>query len=139
MSELLSEYDADLRCHVATATVFTGTSGQIQNNVIGVGADVLNDTIKEQISRANYIAVVVDESIDVSNAAQMSCLFPWYVTDNRVELFFQFEDAEDKHASKLAPANLNFLDSYECKSKAAAQCYDGAAVMATRITGHKQK
>lgn len=31
---LLSEYDADLRYHLAMATVFTGTSGKIQNDLI---------------------------------------------------------------------------------------------------------
>lgn len=68
----LSDYDADLRHHLATATVFTGTSGKIQNDLISAIADVLNSTIKEQISKAKYVAIMVDETTDVSNTAQMS-------------------------------------------------------------------
>ena len=32
--DMLSEYDGDLRRHLVTATVFTGTSGKIQNDLI---------------------------------------------------------------------------------------------------------
>ncbi|KAK0143568.1 Zinc finger MYM-type protein 1 [Merluccius polli] len=113
-------------------------SGKIQSDLISAVADVLNDTIKEQISKAKYFAIMVDESTDVSNAAQMSLILR-YVSDEGVkERFLKFEDVtENKQAHNLAPAILNFLDSYECKSKVVAQSYDGPAVMASGINGNQ--
>ena len=69
---LLSDYDADLRNYLATATVFTGTSGKIQNDILNAVADVLNDAIKKEIDQTEFVAVMVDESTDFSNTAQLS-------------------------------------------------------------------
>ena len=55
---LLSEYDADLRHHLATATVFKGTSGKIKNNLINAVAELLNDAIKKEINNTNFVAVM---------------------------------------------------------------------------------
>ncbi|KAK0133570.1 hypothetical protein N1851_030895 [Merluccius polli] len=66
---LLSDYDADLRNHLATATVFTGTSGKIQNDIINAVADVLNDAIKKEIDQTKFVAVMVDETTDQHSSA----------------------------------------------------------------------
>ncbi len=131
---LLSEYDADLRHHLATATVFTGTSGKIQNDLINSVAEVLNDAIKKEINNTKFIAVMVDETTDFSNSAQLSFILR-YVTDMGVkERFLKFEDVtEKKGAHDLAASVLEVLDSYDCKTKLVAQCYDGAAVIASGL------
>lgn len=133
---LLSEYDADLRHHLATATVFTGTSGKIQNDLINAVAEVLNDAIKKEINNTKFVAVMVDETTDFSNTAQLSFVLR-YVTDTGVkERFLKFEDVtERKRAHDLAASVLEVLGSYDCKTKLVAQCYDGAAVMASGLNG----
>ena len=60
-----SEYYADLRYHLATATVITGTSCKIHKKLISAVADKPNDPIKEQISTAKYVTFMVDECTDV--------------------------------------------------------------------------
>ena len=81
---LLSDYDADLRNHLATATIFTGTSGKIQNDIINAVSDVLNDAIKKEIDQTKFVAVMVDETTDFSNTAQLSYVLR-YVTDMGVK------------------------------------------------------
>ncbi len=131
---LLSEYDADLRHYLATNTVFTGTSGKIKNYLINSVAEVLNDAIKKDINNSKFIAVMVDETTDFSNSAQLSFILR-YVTDMGVkERFLKFEDVtEKKRAHNLAASVLEVLDSYDCKTKLVAQCYDGAAVIASGL------
>lgn len=59
------------------------------------------------------------------------------MTDDGVkERFLKMEDVtQNKRAHDLAQAIFTFLDSYDCKTKVVAQCYDGAAVMASGING----
>ncbi|TDH05594.1 hypothetical protein EPR50_G00124020 [Perca flavescens] len=120
---LLSEYDADLRHHLATATVFTGTSGKIQNDIINAVAEVLDDAIKKEINNTKFVAVMVDETTGFSNTAQLSFVLR-YVTDTGVkERFLKFEDVtERKRAHDLAASVLEVLGSYDCKTKLVAQC-----------------
>jgi hypothetical protein len=133
---LLSNYDADLRNYLATATVFTGTSGKIQNDILNAVADVLNDAIKKEIDQTNFVAVMVDETTDFSDTAQLSYVLR-YVTDMGVkERFLKYEDVtEKKQAHDLAALVIEMLASYVRKTKLVAQCYDGAAVMASGLNG----
>ena len=82
---LLAEHDADLRHHLATATVFTGTSGKIKNYLINAVAEMLNDQIKEEIKKTKFVAVMVDETTDFSNTAQLSYVLR-YVTEMGVKV-----------------------------------------------------
>ncbi|KAF3842570.1 hypothetical protein F7725_024521, partial [Dissostichus mawsoni] len=53
---------------------------------------VMGETIKEEISKAPFVALILDETSDVSNAAQLSCVLR-FVTDSGVkERFVIFED-----------------------------------------------
>lgn len=119
---LLSEYDADLRNHLATATVFMGTSGKILNDLINAVAEVLNDAIKKEINNTKFVAVMMDETTDFSNTAQLSFVLR-YVTDIGVkERFLKFEDVtEKKQAHDLAALVLEVLGSYDCRTKLVAQ------------------
>ncbi|KAL7380716.1 hypothetical protein ABVT39_022730 [Epinephelus coioides] len=50
------------------------------------------------------------------------------------ERFLKFEDVTDKkRANDLAALIIKVLESYDCKTKLVAQCYDGAAVMASGL------
>ena len=134
---LLSNYDAELRQHLATATVFSGTSGRIQNDLINAVAEVLDDAIKKEIGQARFVAIMVDETSDLSNMAQLSYVLRYVTEDKGVkERFLKFEDVTTKkRASDLALLIIEVLESYDCKTKLVAQCYDGAAVMASGLNG----
>ncbi|KAF3841503.1 hypothetical protein F7725_007365 [Dissostichus mawsoni] len=54
----------------------------------------MGETIKEEISKAPVVALMLDETSDVSNAAQLSCVLR-FVTDSGVkERFVKFEDKD---------------------------------------------
>ncbi|KAF3847096.1 hypothetical protein F7725_020124, partial [Dissostichus mawsoni] len=66
------------------------------NDLISAVAEVMGETIKEEISKAPFVALMLDETSDVSNAAQLSCVLR-FVTDSGVkERFVKFEDVTGK-------------------------------------------
>ena len=64
-----------------------------------------------------------------------------YTTDGGVkERFFRFGDVSgDKRAEAIARQVLEFLEDCACTNKVIAQCYDGAAVMASGLNGVQAK
>ncbi|KAJ4944141.1 hypothetical protein JOQ06_012686 [Pogonophryne albipinna] len=136
----IAEYDPDLHYHLSTSKVFIGTSSQIQNDLISAVAEVMGETIKEEISKAPFVALMLDETTDVSNAAQLSFVLR-FVTDSGVkERFVKFEDVTGKkRAEDVAAMALGFLEEHGCMGKLVAQCYDGAAVMASGLNGVQAK
>jgi len=67
--------------HLETATVFSGFSNIIQNDLIAAIGDVVRYDIKE-ISAAPFVAAEVDESTDVTKKAQISVMWlkvRWFV------------------------------------------------------------
>ncbi|XP_030002747.1 zinc finger MYM-type protein 1 [Sphaeramia orbicularis] len=138
--EFLAEYDSPLRCHLDMATVFIGTSSKIQNNLIQAVADVMTEAMKAEVRETPFVSVMVDETTDVNNTAQMSYVLR-YTTDGDVkERFFQFSDVSgDKCAEAIAGQVLEFLEDCGCTDKVIAQCYDGATVMASGLNGVQAK
>ena len=92
-------YDSPLRCHLDSATVFIGTSSKIQNDLNQSVADVMTEAMREEVRNTSFVSVLVDETTDISNTTQMSCVLR-YTTDGGVkERFFQFGDVSgDKRA-----------------------------------------
>ena len=78
--EFLAGYDSPLRCHLDSATVFIGTSSQIQNDLIQSVAHVMTEAMREEVRNTPFVSVMVDETTDVSNTAQMSYVL-CYTTD----------------------------------------------------------
>lgn len=70
--DYLAEYDNELRCHLATSKVFTGTSSKIQNDLISATAYMLRDAMKEEVRNTPSVAAMVNETTDLSNTSPMS-------------------------------------------------------------------
>ncbi|XDV53670.1 hypothetical protein PO909_022108 [Leuciscus waleckii] len=79
------------------------SSGTIQNALINAIAEVMGEEIKREIKKAPFVAVMVDETTDASNAAQLALVLH-YVTDTGVkERFVRFEDVTSgKRADDIA-------------------------------------
>ncbi len=120
--------------------MFIGTSSKIQNDLIQLVADVMTEAMKAEVRKTPFVSVMVDETTDVSNTAQMSYVLR-YTTDSGVkERFFQFGNVSgDKCAEAIAGQVLEFLEDCDCTDKVIAQCYDGAAVMASGLNGVQAK
>jgi hypothetical protein len=76
----------------------------------------------------------------VSVTAQMSLVLH-YVTDAGIkERFVSFTDVSGgKRADDIAALIIRFLEEHQCLDIVVAQCYDGAAVMASGINGVQAK
>lgn len=138
--EFLAEYDSPLRCHLDSATVFIGTSSKIQNDLIQSVAEVMTEEMKEEVRNTPFVSVMVDETTDVSNTSQMSYVLRYTTDSGLKERFFKFDDVSgDKRAEAIAGHVLEFLEDCACTNKVIAQCYDGAAVMASGLNGVQAK
>ena len=72
---LISKYDVKLANHLATASVSSGVSNRIQNDLINaIQISMLNE-IEKELTKANFVAILLDETSDVSNFAQLSTVF----------------------------------------------------------------
>lgn len=87
----LAENNTELHSHLSTDKVFTGTSGKIQNDLIHAMAEVMGEEIKMEIKKAPFVAVMVGETTDVGNVAQLTLVLCW-VTDTGVKEPFDVED-----------------------------------------------
>ena len=66
---LISKYDVKLANHLATASVFLGVSNRILNDLINaIQISMLNE-IEKELTEANFFAILLDETSDVSNFA----------------------------------------------------------------------
>jgi len=54
-----------------TNKVFCGASGRIQNDLIHAIGDVMGEEIKKEVHKAPFVAVMLGETTDVSNTAQL--------------------------------------------------------------------
>ncbi|KAJ4447754.1 hypothetical protein ANN_09762 [Periplaneta americana] len=123
-----AEYDPLLKAHLETSTVFKGVSNRIQNDLI----EAVAKSLLEEIKLANYVAVLVDETTDVSNTAQFSIVHNGQ-TKGR---FIGFQGvSENRTAPEIAELIRQYLTEFDSNDKLIAQSYDGAASMAGRING----
>lgn len=145
--ELLHSYaekDERLAKHLETSTVFSGLSNRIQNDLIEAVGDVIRNDITKEIDAAQFVALEVDETTDVTNKAQISVIFRYVAisegSSEVKEAFLGFEDvSNDRRTAAVADYVLGVVNKYDCVKKLVAQTYDGAAVMASELNGVQAK
>lgn len=131
-----ADYDPLLAEHSETSTVFKGLSNHIQNDLLEAVSSSLLVTIKEDVKNATFVAVMVDETTNISNKAQFSIVLCYIANGQVEERFLGFCDISlDKRASAIADLIIKFLDKFECGDKLIAQTYDGASTMSGHLTG----
>ncbi|KAK4875482.1 hypothetical protein RN001_011904 [Aquatica leii] len=70
-----AELDLALREHLQQATVFKGTSKDIQNDLLSCMLCVCQAHIKKEISASKFVSIISDETSDISNTYQMVAVF----------------------------------------------------------------
>ncbi|KAJ3585080.1 hypothetical protein NHX12_013802 [Muraenolepis orangiensis] len=130
----LAEYDLDLHHHLTTSSVFSGTSAHIQNDLICAVADVMGETIKEELRTTPFVALMLDETSDFGNTAQLSLVLRFVGDGGVKERFITFAEVTGSgRAEGVAAVALGLLEEYGCVDKLVAQCYDGAVAMASGL------
>uniref|UniRef100_A0A667WAX6 TTF-type domain-containing protein n=1 Tax=Myripristis murdjan TaxID=586833 RepID=A0A667WAX6_9TELE len=106
------------------------THHDIQNEILGVMADMVRRQISTEIKEAEQFAILVDECKDVSKKEQISVVVHYLSKETVPEKFLHFTPAEGLDAESLLKSIEHTLAQYDIdKNLCIGQCYDGAAVM----------
>lgn len=134
---LLAQHNTHLEEHLKNATVFSGLSSKIQNDLVCCISSVIQEAIFDEIKRCDFISLIVDESTDVTNNSQMTIVVRYVNSDEGVfERFIKYENvSSNKDATTIASIILEFLKNHDLQEKIVAQSYDGAAVMSGKTSG----
>lgn len=138
---LISKYDELLAHHLSTATVFTGTSNRIQNDILQSLNNILIAEIKKEVAETEFVAIMLDETSDISHKSQLSVVLRYIESTGKpVERFLFFKDVSaDRSANALSRIVQEIILNWGCENKLIAQTYDGAAVMAGELNGTQKK
>ncbi|XP_072379856.1 zinc finger MYM-type protein 1-like [Diabrotica undecimpunctata] len=124
--------DNVLKNHLDNSSAFRDVSPDIQNDLIYSVSEVITRKIKTEISKTNFVALILDETSELFTMSQLSTTFR-YVNENGVveERFVHFTNVScDSKADALFQHSLQILRDFNCVNKLVAQSYDGATVMA---------
>ena len=97
-----SELDSILYQHLQNATVFKGTSKTIQNDLLDVMLSVLHEEIKNEIKKAVFLAVMSDDTTDVTNESQNVVVFRYVMDEKVYERFWTFTKLPQGDAETIA-------------------------------------
>uniref|UniRef100_H2ZSF4 HAT C-terminal dimerisation domain-containing protein n=1 Tax=Latimeria chalumnae TaxID=7897 RepID=H2ZSF4_LATCH len=124
MAHFLSRYDDRLATHFSTASnVFTGLSNHIQNDIVQSVSVVILDFIKKEFLVAPFVAIMVNETSDISLHSQASVVLRYVDEGGKAQE--QFVGFKDVSTDRSAKALADMFFEYLCKNKLVAQRYDG--------------
>ncbi|KAL4154101.1 hypothetical protein QTP88_001934 [Uroleucon formosanum] len=135
--ELIRQYDPILDNRLKESTVFRGTSSAIQNDIIKSLGTLITNRLKEELDRAGFVALILDETSDIINKSQLSTVVRFVDKNGDVqERFLHFTDvSNDRFAVALFEHVKIILNNFNIGKKLVAQTYDGAAVMSGQNNG----
>ncbi|GBL86441.1 Zinc finger MYM-type protein 1 [Araneus ventricosus] len=136
-----AELDSSLKDHLTSATVFKGTSKEIQHDLLDCMLTVCQNHIKSEISEASFVSVIADETTDVSSICQLAIVFRYVLSNGQpVERFWGFTNPTGNDAkylnSSIAECIQASLEKVVAKpEKLISQSYDGTNVMSGQHAG----
>jgi hypothetical protein len=94
-----------------------------------------------EIKKADYLAIISDETTDVSAVFQMVIVYRYIVNDKPVEIFWTFFNPKKHNAQALSECIKEQLDKHIGKEtgKLIGQTYGGALVMSGHYNGVQTK
>ena len=134
--KLLAKYDGKLDSHLRSAGAFKGTSNRIQNDIAECVGEVMLENIKVELDKAQFHAIMLDESTDIAKLSQLSTVIRYVKDGDICERFLGFTDvSSDRTASALSEHVFHTLSTFNCEQKLVAQAYDGAATLSGHVSG----
>ena len=141
MLDLLAEDSPLLKAHLNNTLGSTSklTSPEIQNEILDSVLQVFRRQVIFEISQANYLAVIADESTDISGQTQLVIVFRYInnLSGEVVERFWGYFCPESVNAEGISKCILEQLKIVlqENQVKLIAQTFDGAKVMEGKERG----
>jgi hypothetical protein len=118
------------------------TSPQIQNDIIGIMATLVRNTIASAVHKAGYYSIMADETKDLSKQEQLSIVVRYLDSDTSSikENFLTFLPAMSLNSDSLSKYILDTLEKYNLNPKLmVSQGYDGASVMSGCCNGVQKR
>ena len=132
-----SKLDVDLESHLEKSKAFLGVSATTQNDILECVLEVYRKEVVSQVGQAHFVAVIADETTDISVQNQLSIVLRYIHQGNVVERFWGFFKPKRANANGISEIILTELAKIlqGNTNKVIAQTYDGASVMKGRIGG----
>ncbi|XP_029347858.1 zinc finger MYM-type protein 1-like [Acyrthosiphon pisum] len=131
------------KCNEDFSTIFNEktnyTSWSIQNDLINISAQMIKNTIVNELIESGFFSVMCDEA-RCFRQEQMSICVRYTKNLKVYERFLGFIDvSENQNADALATAMISFFEINKINVPIVAQAYDGANVMSGKFNGVQQK
>ncbi|GBM83211.1 hypothetical protein AVEN_262687-1 [Araneus ventricosus] len=132
-----AELDSSLKDYLTSATVFKGTSKEIQNDLLDCMLTVSQDHIKNKISEASFVSGLADETANMSSISQLVVVFRCVFCNGQpVERFWEFTNPPGHDAKSIAEFIQASLEKIVAKpEKLISQSYGGTNVMSGQHAG----
>ena len=125
--------DSAVSQHLESATVFTGTSKTIQNELLDIMYETAKTEIRKEISKAKFVAVISDDATDVSSYQQNVVVFRiycWWKNCGEILVIWKIAQGNAETLSTQVLSCIgDVLPEIEDKHRLISQSYDGAPVM----------
>jgi predicted LPLAT superfamily acyltransferase len=79
--KLVAIYNASHKEHIEGNDVFRGMFPETQNELIASVSEYMMTEIKEEVSEAEFVALIIDEAINIGAKAQMSTVLRYIMTN----------------------------------------------------------
>lgn len=139
--QLISKYDDNLASYLKENVKYGRyTSPAIQNEIIGILAQITRDDIVSEIKEAGVYAMMLDETSDVSKDEQLSFVFRYALWGEIFESFLTFKDVASTTGQILFDTVDMTLKEFKLELKNLRGLgTDGAANMTGKYKGLKAK
>ncbi|CAH1114114.1 unnamed protein product [Psylliodes chrysocephalus] len=135
--DFLANADGTFNSHIQEPTVFKATSKTIQNEILQCMLSVSREHILEETKKTQFLAVMTDDTTDVSTLMQTVIVLRYELNGKIHERFWGFANPESQDSSELSKCILQQISPIleDCPDKLISQTYDGAAVMRCHVVG----
>ena len=106
--------------------MFKGTSKAVQNELLELCLKLCSAQFRKRQSKL-IVAVISDDTTDVSNHFQSVVFFRYIVSGKVVERLWSFLDLPQGNATNVTSCVNSILPGAHDKQKLVAQCYDSAS------------
>jgi hypothetical protein len=78
----VSSIDSAVKEHIESSSVVKGTSKTVQNELLECMLEVCREKIKEELNETKFVALMADETSDVSEHLQMVTVYRYEINGN---------------------------------------------------------
>lgn len=126
--EYMCDLDSSFRFDICSVTALEGISQSVLNKLFKAMLGICQNQIKEEVSHAQYLAVMCDDIVDVCDKMQVAVVLRYMLNGKPVERFWGFFNPVNRTVDALTEMLQKELYDLipDCPSKLIAQTYDGA-------------